>query len=78
MFILRLRKIKYVSLIFERVNLYVNLKLIRGKGMLGKMKTSKLTKKMQHGSKKSFKKSWYLKMYLSNMSLDFLNQPKKL
>ena len=31
-------------------------KLIRGKGMLGKMKTLKWTKKMQHGSKTSFVK----------------------
>ena len=35
-------------------------KLIRGKGMLGKMETLKWTKKMQHGSKKSFVKTLLL------------------
>ena len=35
-------------------------KLLRGKDMLGKMKTLKWAKEMQHGSKKSFVKTLLL------------------
>ena len=53
-------------------------KLIRGKGMLSKIKTLKWTEKMQHGSKKSFVKTFLLE-YIPNQyqrSSTLVNQTK--